>query len=41
MRLRTSFHRGTAFAALGEFSTTIENFVCGTRGTNFVNPKVL
>ena len=26
MRLRTSFQRGTAFAALGEFSTTAANF---------------
>ena len=41
IRLRTSFQRGTAFAALGEFSTTRENFAWGTRGTNFVNPKVL
>jgi hypothetical protein len=41
MRLRTSCQRGTAFAALGEFSTTAVNFACGNRGTNFVNPKVL
>ena len=37
----TSFHSGTAFAALADFATTTLNLSCGIRGTILVNPKDL